>query len=121
MYSLLTDWYGSERAKTEITAYTPEAVAVGNVADKILQKTVSPDLFKTIKIAENWEKIAGPQIAGISSPLNLKRKILYVEVNNSVWLRELAIGPAKEMLLKKINELFGEKYCANIKFIPGGR
>jgi predicted nucleic acid-binding Zn ribbon protein len=121
MYSLLNDWYGSERAKAEITAYTPQTVAVGEVADKILEKAISPDLFKTIRIAEKWEKIAGTQIAKISSPLNFKRKVLYVQVSNSVWLRELATGPAKAMILQKINELFGEKYCKEIKFIPGGR
>lgn len=121
MYSLLNDWYGSERAKTEITAYTPKTVAVGEAADKILQKTISPELFKTIRITENWKKIAGAQIAKISSPLNCQRKILYVQVNNSVWLRELATGPAKEMILQKVNDLLGEKYCKDIKFIPGGR
>ena len=121
MYSLLSDWYGRERAGIEINAYTPKTESVGDVADKILKKTVSPDLLRTIKITENWKKIAGAQIAKISSPLNFKQKVLYIQVNHSVWLRELSIGPAKAMIIAKINELYGEKLCKDIKFIPGGR
>ena len=121
MYSLLGAWYGWERAKTEITAYTPKAVSAGDAAEKILKKTVSTDLLKTIKITENWGNIVGAQIAKISSPLSFKKKILYIQVNHSAWLHELTTGPAKIMILKKINELYGEKYCREVKFIPGGR
>ena len=121
MYSLLSAWYGRERAKTEITAYTPDTVSAGDIANKLLKKTISPDLLKTIKITENWENIVGAQIAKISSPVSFKKKVLYIQVDHSVWLRELTTGPAKTMILKKINELYGKKHCKEIKFIPGGR
>jgi predicted nucleic acid-binding Zn ribbon protein len=121
MYSLLSAWYGRERAKNEITAYTPKTVSAGDVADKILKKTISPDLLKTIRITESWGDIVGAQIAKVSSPLSFKKKVLYIQVNHSVWLRELTTGPAKGMILKKINALYGEKYCREIKFVPGGR
>lgn len=121
MYSLLSAWYGRERAKNEITAYTPKAVSAGDIADKILKKTISPDLLKTIRITENWGNIVGAQIAKVSSPLSFKRKVLYIQVNHSVWMRELTTGPAKAMILKKINDLYGEKYCRELKFVPGGR
>lgn len=121
MYSLLSAWYGRERAKNEITAYTPKTVSAGDIANGILKKTVSPDLLKTIKITENWESIVGAQIAKISSPVSFKRKILCIQVSHSVWLCELTTGPAKNMIIKKINDLYGEKYCKEIKFVPGGR
>lgn len=121
MYSLLSAWYGPERAGIEINAYTPKAESIGDVAGKILKKTVSPDLLKTIEITENWQKIAGAQIAKVASPLNFKQKILCIQVNHSVWLRELSTGPAKAMIIAKINELYGKNYCTDIKFIPGGR
>jgi predicted nucleic acid-binding Zn ribbon protein len=121
MYSLLSDWYGRERAKNEITAYTPKTELAGDVAGEILRKTVSPDLFRTIKITEEWENIAGAQIAKIASPLSIKRKILTIQVKHSVWLRELSCGPAKAMLIKKVNKLLGEGKCKDIKFVPGGR
>jgi hypothetical protein len=121
MYSLLNDWYGRERAQNEITAYTPQTVSAGDIADKILKKTISPDLLKTIKITENWKNIAGAQIAKISSPVSFKRKVLCVQVSHSVWFRELTTGPARNMIIKRINEIYGEKYCKEIQFVPGGR
>ena len=121
MYSLLNAWYGRDRAKNEINAYTPKTVSAGDVAGNILKKAVSPDALKTIKISENWENIVGAQIANIASPLTFKKKILYIQVEHSVWFRELSTGPSKHMIIKKINELYGKKHCKEIKFIPGGR
>lgn len=121
MYSLLSDWYGRERAKNEITAYTPEAVSAGDTAGKILKKLVSPDLLKTIKITENWENIVGVQIAKISSPVSFRKKVLCIQVEHSVWFRELSTGHSKEMILKKINDLYGKSYCKEIQLVPGGR
>jgi len=121
MHSLLTAWYGRERTKNEITAYTPKTVSAGDIAGDILKKTISPDLLRTIKITENWESIVGAQIAKISSPVSFKRKILCIQVSHSVWLRELTTGPAKAMIIKKINDLYGEKHCKDIQFVPGGR
>jgi len=121
MYSLLSAWYGRDRAKNEINAYTPKTVSAGDVADKILKKTISPDLLKTIKITENWESIVGAQIAKISSPLSFQKKILRIQISHSVWLRELSSGPSKHMIIKKINDFYGKKHCKELQFVPGGR
>ena len=121
MYSLLNAWYGRERAKNEITAYTPKTESAGDIADKILKKTVSPDLRRTIQISENWENIVGAQIAKISSPVSFKKKVLCIQVSHSVWLRELTSGPSKGMILKKINEKYGKNHCKELQFVPGGR
>ena len=121
MYSLLSDWYGRERAKNEITAYTPEAVSAGDVAGKILKRTVSPDLLKTIRITENWENIVGAQIAKISSPVSFRKKVLCIQVSHSVWFRELSTKASKTMILKKLNDLYGKNYCKDIQLVPGGR
>ncbi|MDD5729287.1 MAG: DUF721 domain-containing protein [Victivallales bacterium] len=121
MYSLLSSWYGQEQAGEEIIAYTPRAVTAGDAAAGILKKVASPDMVKGNEIFENWENIAGSQIAKIATPLNFRGKILYVQVSHSVWMRELQSGPSKAMLLKKVNELLGPRQCKEIKFIPGGR
>ncbi|MDD5698693.1 MAG: DUF721 domain-containing protein [Victivallaceae bacterium] len=119
--SLLNDWYGPERAKVEITAHTPKVESVGEAARRLLKKTISPDLLRTIEITENWPQIAGPQIARIAAPVSFKRKILYIQVSHSIWLQELSSGPAKEMIIRKINELYEEAPCREIKFLPAGR
>ena len=121
MRSLLTEWYGRERAKHEINAYTPKAESIGDVANKILKKTVSPELARSIKVRDNWEEIVGAQIAKVTSPLSFDKKILTVQVMHSVWLRELSFGPSKNMIIKKINDYCGEKVCSELRLVPGGR
>ncbi|QSH42087.1 DUF721 domain-containing protein [Lentisphaerota bacterium ZTH] len=118
--SLLNDWYGHERAGLEITAYCPETKWVGDEAERILKKTVSPDISDGIRIREGWKSIAGAQIAAISLPLNLQSKILTVEVKHSVWMRELN-GPVKNTLIKKINKFAGKEVCKDIRCVPAGR
>jgi predicted nucleic acid-binding Zn ribbon protein len=120
MQSLLRDWYGPERAGYEITAYCPKAVSLGDEAEKILEKTLSKDVINAMKLREQWEKIAGAQIAKVSNPLKIQNSIVYVEVSHSAWLRELR-GPVKKQLIRKINIEFGDGACLDIKFVPGGR
>ncbi|MCP3964853.1 MAG: DUF721 domain-containing protein [Lentisphaerae bacterium] len=118
--SLLRDWYGRERAGLEITEYCPGASSVGKEAERILRKTISPDISDGIRIRENWKSIAGAQIAAISQPMNLQDKVLTVEVKHSVWMRELN-GPVKKTLIKKVNDFSGKNVCKDFRCIPAGR
>ena len=119
-YEVLCDWYGKERADQEIVAYCPRPVSVADTARKILEGVLSEDAMQILKIREKWELIAGKQIMAVSSPLNVKKRTLYVEVFHSTWLRELN-GPVKKQLLMKIKKILGDDFCDDIKFVPGGR
>jgi predicted nucleic acid-binding Zn ribbon protein len=119
-YEVLCDWYGKERADQEIVAYCPQPVSVADTARKILQGVLSDEALQVLKLREKWELISGRQIAAVSSPLNVRKQVLYVEVFHSTWLRELN-GPVKKQLLMKIKKIIGDDFCDEIKFVPGGR
>lgn len=119
-YEVLCDWYGKERADQEIVAYCPQPVSVADTARKILQGVLSDEALQILKLREKWELISGRQIAAVSSPLNVRKQVLYVEVFHSTWLRELN-GPVKKQLLMKIKKIIGDDFCDEIKFVPGGR
>lgn len=117
---ILSEWYGNERARAESAAYTPDAVSVGDLAGKLLEKAVSPEVLDGIRLREAWQAIAGKQIASISEPVNLRNGIAEIGVFHNAWLRELQ-GPVKRQLLRKINEILGEERCRDIRFVPGER
>lgn len=119
-YEVLCDWYGKNRADMEIVAYCPRPVSVGDTAEKILSRILSEEILQIMKLREKWELISGRQIASVSSPLNIKNKVAYVEVFHSAWLRELN-GPVKKQLIMKIKKIIGDEVCDDIKFVPGGR
>jgi len=119
-YSLLKDWYGTEWAGTEITAYCPESVSIGEAADNLLKKVLSQDTLDVINLSGKWDEIAGRQIAKVATPSSSSKGVFYLEVSHPAWLRELN-GPVKKHLIKKINSAFGEGFCLDLNFIPGGR
>jgi len=119
-YEVLCDWYGRNRANQEIVAYCPLPVSVGETAEKILSGILSEETLLILKLREKWELISGRQIAAISSPLNIKNRVVYVEVFHSTWLRELN-GPVKKQLILKVARIIGPDFCDDIKFVPGGR
>lgn len=116
----LRDWYGSERAKTEILPHLPGTVRLSEKIDKVMSAVISPSTLKLMELKEQWESIAGPQIAGIAAPQSIRNKVVYVEVSHSLWMAELR-GSSKKILLEKINGVCGKDFCSDIRFIPTGR
>ena len=117
---LLTEWYGGERAKVETVAYTRKVENVGELAEKMLDRLVSPEVLDGIRFQELWPEIAGKQIAAISSPISLRDGIAEIGVYHTAWMRELS-GPIKKKLIQKINQKLGENHCSDIRFVPGAR
>jgi predicted nucleic acid-binding Zn ribbon protein len=117
MKGMLREWYGEETARNEILAYRPSAIPLSESIDKVMGELVSPADLKLMEIKEKWESVAGAQIANIATPLNVRGKLLYVEVKRSLWLRELR-GPAGKMLMENIKKLCGPDFCNGIKFVP---
>lgn len=118
--SILSEWYGRERARVESAAYASRPVNVGDLADKFLEKAVSPEVLDGIQLRASWPEIAGKQIAAISEPINLRNGVAEVGVFHNAWLRELN-GPIKRQLIAKINQTLGEERCRDIRFVPGAR
>lgn len=116
----LNDWYGYERGALEIISHLPDCVPIDSAVKEITSTFKAPEELRMMELKEQWEEIAGKQIAKISVPLNINNQVIYIQVSHTAWLRELN-KDVKEILVKKINDLFNENLCQDIKFVPAGR
>lgn len=64
-----------------------------------------------------WEKVSGETIGGVTSPLQVKNHILYVQVPNHAMQHELNM--LKEGYIERINERLGRDELKDIKFKVG--
>jgi len=64
-----------------------------------------------------WEEAVGKNIARRARAMSVRNEILFVTVQNSVWLQELAL--LKEGIIEKINSLVGRQVIKDIVFRIG--
>lgn len=64
-----------------------------------------------------WEEAVGKNIARRAKAVSLRGDILFVRVQNSVWLQELSL--LKEGIIEKINALVGKEVVRDIVFRVG--
>lgn len=69
-----------------------------------------------IRLAQNWEKIAGEKIAKISRAFVSKKNILYVEVIDGAYAFEIR-QKYQTSLLKRAQALLGEAAVIDIRII----
>lgn len=67
------------------------------------------------RIANKWTDIVGPQLAAVSKPAGLKRKVLTVWVSEPVWM-DTMLYMEREITLK-LNALFYEPAVTRVKII----
>ena len=117
-FGLLCNWYGPERAAVEISAHTPQPLALSDVVEAVCGDIRSPEVAHFIELETNWEKIVGQSLARLTHPVRLREKVLYLEVPHSALLRELA--PSRDLFLRRIAACIGKGACESIKLIPSG-
>lgn len=69
------------------------------------------------EIEASWKKSAGEAAFKHSRPVSLRKKILGVYVDSSVWLEELTIK--KRFILKKLKMELGREKISDIRFKIG--
>jgi predicted nucleic acid-binding Zn ribbon protein len=62
---------------------------VGEILPRVLHLLGLDDRFEEVKLMRGWAEVVGPVIAQRSRPRMLKDGILFIEVENSVWMQEL--------------------------------
>ena len=90
-------------------------------AEKILERlTVRMGIAARLereKAVVVWEEAVGKNIARRAKAVSLRNDILFVHVQNSVWLQELSL--LKEGIIEKINTLVGKDVVRDIVFRVG--
>lgn len=64
-----------------------------------------------------WEEAVGPGVARRAKATSVRDNILFVTVQNSMWLQELAL--LKEGIIAKVNSLVGKEVIKDIVFRVG--
>jgi len=89
-------------------------------------KSILDDLFRKRKLESNlrgyqvfgfWEDVVGVRIARHSQPKRFRDRILWVIVDNSVWMQQLKF--LEERIKEKLNQAIGSPMIAKIRFQIG--
>ena len=62
---------------------------VGEILPRVLELMGLDDKFEEARLIQGWAEVVGPVIAQRSRPRVLRDGILFIEVENSVWMQEL--------------------------------
>jgi len=68
---------------------TKSSARVGEILPRVLELLGLDSRFEEVKLMRGWAEVVGPVIAKKSRPRMLKDGILFIEVENSVWMQEL--------------------------------
>jgi predicted nucleic acid-binding Zn ribbon protein len=82
--------------------------------EKFLKEKKWSKKIKGYQIINNWENLAGKEIAQSSQPIKIQDKCLFLAVKSNVWANELNLR--KGELIEKINLKAEEKIISNILF-----
>jgi len=75
-------------------------------------------LLKCLNGVLLWEKVVNKKIAKHTYAVKIVKKILYVNVDSSVWAQELNF--LKREIIDRINTKVGETLIKDIRFKVGG-
>ena len=119
--SILTDWYGSERARSEKMRFLPETRTIAEISETVLRRSLPPGCIEFQLILAAWPQIAGPEIAKRATPFRFEFGILNLEISHPAWLAHFKSKQVKALLVKKINDTLGRDACTDLIFMPAGR
>lgn len=111
-FRILSDWYGEEYARTEISAHTQVPHHIALDVDQVFQEVKINETNYYVDLAANWKQIAGA-ISNLATPCGMKDGILYISVRHSALVREL--NSVSELLIRQINERYGAEFCREIR------
>jgi predicted nucleic acid-binding Zn ribbon protein len=77
------------RREVRFTVDTKSSARVGEILPRVLQLLGLDNKFEEVKLMQGWAEVVGAVIAKKSRPRMLRDGILFIEVENSVWMQEL--------------------------------
>jgi predicted nucleic acid-binding Zn ribbon protein len=89
----------------------------GNILERLTERMGIATRLEKEKAVVLWGEAVGQGIARRAKAVSVKDNILFVTVQNSMWLQELAL--LKEGIIAKINSLVGSDVIGDIVFRVG--
>lgn len=90
---------------------------IRDIADNVIKKLSDERTSKSARLNASWMEAIGEENIKHARPVEMKDKILVVNVDSSVWLHKLTMDKMK--LLARIKGKMGEDLVRDIKFRIG--
>ena len=91
---------------------------VGEIVKSILGQFGNEQCEVHMKIASAWNSAVGVEVSQHTKPVEMKKGLLMVHVDSSVWFNELS-RYYKGAIIEKLNAVIGNKKIKDIKFKIG--
>lgn len=91
--------------------------SIGEIIPKIIKSIGLKKKAEQNQVLFEWDSIVGEQLSEKTKPIGVKRGILRVLVESSVWMNELQL--MKPVLMEKIEGKIGRNKIKDIKFCLG--
>lgn len=118
---MLRDWYGSDRAQSEIAAKQARPKPIAESLDSAVKSIIPKSKLAITRIRSGWQAIAGEVNAKHCTPSFISEGILYIEISHPAFRMAIDTPKMREMFLSRIQKEFGGEICSGLKFIPAGR
>jgi predicted nucleic acid-binding Zn ribbon protein len=93
----------------------PEVAA--SILERLAGRMGIANRLESEKAVVLWERAVGENIARRARAMDIRSGILFVAVDNSVWLQELSL--MKEVVIERVNSLVGRDVVEDIVFKVG--
>jgi predicted nucleic acid-binding Zn ribbon protein len=84
-----------------------------SILDSVLKEHNFGDV-DTHKVFCQWKDLAGPKVSAHATPVRMSKRILYVEVDDPVWLAQLKYMKAD--IMNKIDRQIKTDLFSDLKF-----
>ncbi len=118
---MLRDWYGRDRAQSEIAAKQARPKPISDALDNALKTILPPSKLAITRIRGRWIDIAGKVNAKHCIPSFIREGILHIEISHPAFRMAIDTPKMRELFLSRIHNEFGNEICSGLKFIPAGR
>jgi predicted nucleic acid-binding Zn ribbon protein len=93
--------------------------ALNKILESVLgEKNLSSSDIEAYKVFASWEDIVGKRVGDHTRPVRITRDVLYVEVNDHLWLAQLKY--MKGDMLKKLEKSIKPGLFKDLKFFLKG-
>ncbi len=91
--------------------------SAGSILDRLTQRMGISTRIEQEKALLYWREAVGETVARRAKARSIKGGILFVAVQDSVWMQELSL--LKERIIEKLNSLIGKTVVKEIVFKLG--
>ncbi len=92
-----------------------EGCLLANILPKLAEDNGWQKMLKQYALFSQWSSIVGEDVAEHATPLKTMKNVLWLEVENSVWMQQLQYQ--KILILQACNEFLPESPFSDIRLV----